>query len=193
MNRFDRPATLAPAPAWKRVLTTLPTSFLLVFGALPMASHVGLQLERPAAQEAEALSRDHIRLAARYAELSGANRLYINALNAERRDIIRALTSTNPDVASTITEVTDQVYLEMAETTGQLFEAIAEVYARTYPMEDLQVIVDFFQSDVGQRFLEVRRLADQEAFEATVAWGDQVSVTFLARVRTLLSEQGLEL
>ena len=144
-------------------------------------------------EQSEPLSEEHVRLAARYAELAGANLLYVNALNAQRRDIIRTLASTNPDIAPTITEVTDIAYLEMAEQTEPLFREIAEIYARTYPMEDLQVIVDFFQSDVGQRFLEVRRAADQEAFEATVAWGDGISVSFLARVRALLEERGIEL
>lgn len=147
----------------------------------------------PAIAQDQEISEDHIRLAARYAELSGANLLYINALNAQRRDIIRALASTNPDIGPTITEVTDMAYLEMAEATGPLFEEIAAVYARQYPQEDLQVIVDFFQSDVGQRFLETRREADQEAFEATIAWGDAISVDFLARVRALLAERGIEM
>lgn len=147
----------------------------------------------PAVAQDEQLTEEHLRLAARYAELSGANQLYINALNAQRRDIIRALASTNPDIGPTITEVTDMAYLEMAEATGPLFEDIAEIYARQYPMEDLQVIVDFFQSDVGQRFLETRRVADQEAFEATIAWGDTISVNFLDRVRTLLAERGIEM
>ncbi|MFN3225033.1 MAG: DUF2059 domain-containing protein [Hyphomicrobiales bacterium] len=147
----------------------------------------------PVLAQDEQPSEEHIRLGARYAELSGANQLYINALNAQRRDIIRALASTNPDIGPTITEVTDMAYLEMAESTGPLFEDIAEIYARQYPIEDLQVIVDFFQSDVGQRFLETRRVADQEAFEATIAWGDTISVDFLDRVRTLLAERGIEM
>ncbi len=173
-----------------RILSTLAKSGLIALGLVALIVPATLTPTPAVAQE---LSEEHVRLAARYAELSGANRLYINALNAQRRDIIRALASTNPDIASTVTEVTDAAYVEMAEATGPLFEEIARVYASTYPMEDLQVIVEFFQSDVGQRFLETRREADQAAFEATIAWGDDVSVNFLARVRELLAEQGIEL
>lgn len=172
-------------------LSTLAKSGLVALGLVGFVAPA-MFAPMPAAAQEE-LSEEHVRLAARYAELSGANQLYINALNAQRRDIIRALASTNPDIGPTITEVTDTAYIEMAEATGPLFEEIARVYARTYPMEDLQAIVDFFQSEVGQRFLETRRTADQQAFEATIAWGDEISVTFLARIRELLAEQGIEL
>jgi hypothetical protein len=138
-------------------------------------------------------SEEHLRLAAQYAELSGANLLYINVLNAQRRDIIRAIGSTNPDIVPTVTQAADAAYLEMADRTGPLFQSVAEVYANQYAIEDLQVIVEFFASDVGQRFLETRRAADQAAFEATVSWGDTINVDFLARVRALLAEQGVEL
>lgn len=165
----------------------------LVVLALAGLSAPLLTAATPAIAQDQEISEDHLALAARYAELSGANQLYINALNAQRRDIIRALASTNPDIGPTITEVTDMAYLEMADATGPLFEDIAAIYARQYPQEDLQVIVDFFQSDVGQRFLETRREADQQAFETTIAWGDAVSVDFLDRVRALLAERGIEM
>lgn len=144
------------------------------------------------AVRAQDFDAEHVRLAARYAELSGANQLYISVLNAQRRDIIRTIVSTNPDIGATVTEVADAAYLEMADTTGPLFEAIAEVYAGYYSQEDLVTIVGFFESEAGQRFLTIRREADQSAFETTVAWGDQVGVNFLARVRALLQERGIE-
>lgn len=170
----------------KSALMAVPVALALTLG-------VAGTVTMPTLASAQDLSEEHVRLAAQYAELSGANRLYINALTAQRRDIIRALASTNPDIGPMITEVSDLAYVEMAEETGPLFESIARVYAARYPMEDLQVIVDFFQSDVGQRFLETRRDADQEAFQATISWGDGISVAFLARVRELLAERGVEL
>ncbi|GAB5511253.1 MAG: hypothetical protein Rhims3KO_26540 [Hyphomicrobiales bacterium] len=170
----------------KSVLMALPVALALTLGVAGTAV-------LPTTASAQDLTEEHVRLAAQYAELSGANQLYVNALNAQRRDIIRALASTNPDIGPMITEVSDIAYVEMAESTGPLFQSIAEVYASSYPIEDLQVIVDFFQSDVGQRFLETRRDADQQAFQATISWGDEISVAYLARVRALLAERGVEL
>lgn len=172
-----------------KTIKALALSLALVgTAALPVA-----MAPVPAQAQDTQPSAEHVRLAAQYAELAGANQLYITVLNAQRRDIIRAIGSTNPDILETVTAVADQAYLQMADRTGPLFESIAEVYANRYPMEDLQVIVDFFASDVGQRFLAERREADQEAFEASVEWGDTISVDFLALVRTLLAEQGVEL
>ncbi len=167
-----------------------------LFGAALIAVGMAgsaLPFVQPVHAQDQEISEEHVRLAARYAELSGANLLYINALNAQRRDIIRVLGGTNPDIVELITEVTDAAYLEMADNTGPLFQDVAEIYARAYPMSDLEVIVAFFESDVGQRFLEVRREVDQEAFAATVEWGDSISVLFLERVRTMLAERGVDL
>ncbi|MFK7791794.1 MAG: DUF2059 domain-containing protein [Devosiaceae bacterium] len=182
MNRFFERST-------KKTCTALALSLALV-GGLAAPSVI---LATPVAAQDAQPSAEHLRLAARYAELSGANLLYINVLNAQRRDIIRAIGSTNPDIIPLVTEVADAAYLEMADQTGPLFESVAAVYAERYSMEDLQIIGDFFESDTGQRFLEERRAADQAAFEASVAWGDSINVNFLARVRALLAERGVEL
>lgn len=143
--------------------------------------------------QAQDVSPEHLRLGARLAELTGANQFYVSALNAQRRDIIRALAATNPDIADTITEVTDLAYIDMAETTGPLFEQIAGVFASAYSQEDLMVMVAFFESEVGARYLETRRSTDEGVLQATIGWGDEISVDFLARVRALLLERGIEL
>ena len=147
----------------------------------------------PASAQQQEIAESHLRLGARLAEITGANRIYVNALNAQRRDIIRALASTNPDVAPTITEVVDEVYVDMAETTTNLFAAIATIYATAYSEEDLTQIVAFFESEVGQRYIANQRATDQAVLQATVNWGDQISVAFLDRVRTVLAERGIEM
>jgi hypothetical protein len=59
-------------------------------------------------------------------------------------------------------------------------------------MEDLQIVA-FFESEVGQRYVANQRATDQAVLQATVNWGDQVSVAFLDRVRSVLAERGIEM
>lgn len=178
-------------PRVKKSLQAMVGGFVLVSAlAVPL---VALGPLAPASVAAQEVGAEHLRLGARFAELTGANQLYVSALNAQRRDIIRAIASTNPDIAPTVTEVADLAYLDMAETTGPLFEEIASIYATAYSQEDLTEMVGFFESDVGQRYLGTRRDIEQGILEATIGWGDQISVDFLARVRALLSERGIEL
>lgn len=170
----------------KSALLALPVAFALTLG-------IAGTLTMPTIASAQQLTEEHLRLGARFAEITGANQLYVNALNAQRRDIIRALVATNPDIGEMITEVSDVAYVEMAESAGPLFGAIATVYASAYSLEDLTEIVAFFESEVGGRYVANQRATDQAVLQATVNWGDQVSVEFLARVRELLAEQGVEL
>lgn len=162
--------------------------------ALALATGIaGTVTMAPTGAFAQDISEEHLRLGARFAEITGANQLYVNALTAQRRDIIRALASTNPDIGELITEVADLAYVEMAESAGPLFRDIALVYASAYTFEDLQQIVAFFDSEVGGRYVANQRATDQAVLQATVNWGDAVSVEFLSRVRELLAEQGVEL
>lgn len=170
----------------KSALMALPVALALTLGVTGTAMV-------PTTASAQDLTEEHLRLGARFAEITGANQLYVNALNAQRRDIIRALVTTNPDIGEMITGVADQAYLEMAESAGPLFGAIASVYASAYTLEDLTEIVAFFDSEVGGRYVANQRATDQAVLQSTVNWGDQVSVEFLARVRELLSEQGVEI
>ena len=147
----------------------------------------------PASAQQQEIAESHLRLGARLAEIVGANQVYVSALNAQRRDILRALASTNPDIGPTITEVVDEVYLDMAATTENLFATIATIYASAYNEEDLTEIVAFFESEVGQRYIANQRATDQAVLQATVNWGDEVSVAFLERVRALLAERGIEM
>ncbi|MEM1284912.1 MAG: DUF2059 domain-containing protein [Pseudomonadota bacterium] len=174
------------------LLARLSSQAIVGAKALALCLALAVPFAPAGVAQAQEFEAEHVRLAARYAELSGANQIYITVLNAQRRDIIRTIVSTNPDVGETVTEVTDAAYLEMADTTGPLFEGIAQVYAGYYSQAELETIVGFFESDAGQRFLSTRREADQQAFEASVAWGDQISVDFLARVRELLGERGIQ-
>lgn len=170
----------------KSALLALPVAFALTIG---VAGTVTI----PTTAAAQEITEEHLRLGARFAEITGANQLYVNALTAQRRDIIRALASTNPDIGEMITEVADLAYVEMAESAGPLFREIAIVYASAYTFEDLQQIVAFFDSEVGGRYVANQRATDQAVLQATVNWGDQVSVEFLGRVRELLAERGVEL
>lgn len=171
----------------------LRSAVLAVPMALALTGGVAVTVTMPTGAVAQDITEEHLRLGARFAEITGANQLYVNALTAQRRDIIRAIVSTNPDIGEMVTEVADVAYVEMAELAGPLFRDIAIVYATAYSFEDLQQIVAFFESDVGGRYVASQRATDQAVLAATVGWGDQVSVDFLARVRELLAERGVEL
>ncbi|MEM1286831.1 MAG: DUF2059 domain-containing protein [Pseudomonadota bacterium] len=173
--------------AYRRPLILLVAALLLLsVPIVPTGSIKG------AHAQAE-LSEDHLRLGAQLAELLGANEVYITALNAQRRDIIRAIGSTNPDILDVVTEVADVAYLDMVDTTGPLFTEIARLHATTYSEAELQELVTFFESDVGTRYLENRRAVTQGTMQATVQWGDTINSVFLARVRALLTERGIQL
>ena len=173
-------------------LARLTKNLLIGAKALALCLTFVVSFAPVGAAHAQEFEVEHLRLGAQLAEITGANRLFVNALNSQRRDIIRAVVSTNPDVAETVTEVVDLAYVDMAETAESLFRDIAQIYATAYSQEELAQILAFFQSDVGQAYVTNQRATDQAVLAATVAWGDGVSVDFLARVRELLGERGVE-
>lgn len=169
------------------VLCTATAAPLSLIASTPTAAQ-GIELADPAT-----LTDEHRRLGALFAELMDANQLYITPLNALRRDIIRQLVSTNPDISDVVTEAADEAYLDMATETGPLFGQIAELYAQAYTVEELETLIAFFQSPAGEKFRSVRRAIDRASIDLTFTWSDAINAIYLARVRELLTERGVEL
>ena len=66
-------------------------------------------------------------------------------------ETMRTIIAQNPD----LTEQTDKAITTSLqayrERKGELLDQIARIYALTFSMEELQVVVDFYGSEVGQK------------------------------------------
>jgi uncharacterized protein len=76
----------------------------------------------------------------------------------------------SPNYQDIISSTVDQEALALAARRGDLEKEAATIYAKTFSVDELNAIANFFNSDVGKKFLKDVPLANRELFKAADIW-----------------------
>lgn len=76
----------------------------------------------------------------------------------------------SPNYQDIISSTVDNDALALAGRRGDLEKEAATVYAKTFTTDELNTIANFFNSDVGKKFLKDVPLANRELFKAADIW-----------------------
>lgn len=76
----------------------------------------------------------------------------------------------SPNYQDIISSTVDQEALALAPRRGDLEKEAATIYAKTFSVDELNAIANFFNSDVGKKFLKDVPLANRELFKAADIW-----------------------
>lgn len=60
---------------------------------------------------------------------------------------------------------------EVKSNLPSLYEQIAKIYMETYTHEEIQKIMDFYQSPVGQKLIETGPEITKKSMQAAQSWG----------------------
>ena len=81
-------------------------------------------------------------------------------------------------------------FLERANSRKQeLLDALVPIYARIFTTRELQQLLQFYQSDIGQRYITLQPRFTQEVMDAGRAWGERLG----AEIGAELSAEGVEI
>jgi uncharacterized protein len=69
-----------------------------------------------------------------------------------------------------------------------LIELIIPIYAKYYTLEDLEQLIAFYQTPLGQKMLQVQGPIAQESMTAGTQWGEELGM----KVMQQLEEEGYE-
>jgi|GEM_PF-158943 len=76
----------------------------------------------------------------------------------------------SPNYQDIISSTVDDDALALAGRRGDLEKEAATIYAKTFTADELNTIANFFNSDVGRKFLKDVPLANRELFKAADIW-----------------------
>jgi hypothetical protein len=76
----------------------------------------------------------------------------------------------SPNYQDIISSTVDDEALALAARRGDLEKEAATIYAKTFTADELNTIANFFNSDVGKKFLKDVPLANRELFKAADIW-----------------------
>lgn len=158
---------------------------------LPAAIVVAGVLSLPAAlAPAQEISPEHLALARQYVELSDQSQIYEIALLDVGLSTVRTLIQQNPALSEPLEPAVDKVIEEYLANKGDLFNQFARIYAARFTVEELQEILDFYQSPVGEKLMRQNPGINVDLDRVMQIWEANLQTEFFSKVRAELRAAG---
>ena len=164
----------------------LPRS--LVLGA---ASAAFLALA-PVATFSQELAPEHLAMAREYVDLSDRGSVYERALVETGVQTLRTLVAQKPDIAEPTRTAISATIREYRERKGELFDQFARVYALRFNMEELEEILAFYKSPVGEKLTASGAEINTDMQRVMRVFQTNLEQEFFAKVRARLRAEGIE-
>jgi hypothetical protein len=132
-------------------------------------------------------------LARQYIDLTDRAAVYETTMVEIAIGSMRQIVQQNPEISEQTDAAIGKVLEEFRERKGELLDQFARVYAVRFTIEELQAIVTFYQSDVGQKLSQVNSEANTDLQRVLQVFTTNVRPEFFAKVRAELRAQGIEI
>jgi hypothetical protein len=147
----------------------------------------------PATVSAQELAPEHIALARQYVDLTDKANVYEVSLVQVGIDSLRTLLAQNPDKYDVVDAAITKVLEAYKARKGELMDQFARVYAQRMTMDELQAVVDFYGSPVGQKLADVQATANNDLQTVLSLFQINLRTEFFAQVRAELRTAGINM
>jgi hypothetical protein len=156
---------------------------LAVFAALAL-------MAAPAASSAQELAPEHLALARQYIDLTDKSNIYEFALIQVGVETMRTILTQNPDLQAPLDQAISKALDGYQERKGELLDQFARLYALRFSMEELQQIVDFYGTPVGQKLATANSNLNDDLQAVMKVFEANLRVEFFAKVRAEMKALG---
>lgn len=125
---------------------------------------------------------EELKLARRLVDANEVTRPFDSILPEVADKAKTTLIRSNPQMQLGIIEVVDRVALEMVQHRAELEEVVAKVWASAFTAEELQVLLDFYGTPVGQKYARMFPEILRAQIGAAEWWGQAMSQELFRRV-----------
>src|SRR5688572_1378698 len=126
---------------------------------------------------------ERMQLAMQLVRLTGTSRsfdeLLPNIADQAKNNFIRA----NPQMQLGIIEVVDRVALSLVSRRPQLDQMLARVWASGFTNEEMQQLIEFYSSDVGQKYANLHPQLLTVEMATAEAWGRSLLTELTQKVQ----------
>ena len=147
----------------------------------------------PSAVSAQEISPEHLALARKFVDLTDKAAIFEIALVQVGIDSLRTIVAQNPEKYDMVDAAITKVLEEYKGRKGELMDQFARVYAQSLTMDELQAIVDFYGSPVGQKLADVQAESNDDLQTVMSLYQINLRNEFFAQVRAELRAQGLNI
>lgn len=107
-------------------------------------------------------------------ELSGSAKLGIQVMNI----MIPQFSKAYPDVDK---KIWDEIMTEV--NVQDLIDLIIPIYEKYYTEEDIDQLIQFYNSPIGKKSVEMMPFITQESMQAGQAWGSELSLKVINKLK----------
>lgn len=112
------------------------------------------------------------------------------------QQMTQTLQSSRPDLPvrafTVLGEEVQQVIAEEIEG-GSLETLFMPIYDKYFTLEEVRGLLEFYESDIGRKSIEVLPMLTQESVQVGQAWGASIGPKIGQRVTERLAKEGIEL
>lgn len=163
--------------------------FRKLMGAAGLATAL---LFSPQASNAQEITAEHLALAQEFVELNTVG-FFEQGLLQVSVGTFRTFTKTNPDIGELIQQSIVEVMNTYQGQNHTLNNQIALIYAVRFTVEELQQLLNFYESDIGKKVLETSQIITKETDTAIEVWTNNLSKEFVSKLRAVMKAKGYEI
>ena len=141
---------------------------------------------------AQEISPEHLAIARKYVDLTDKSGVFASMLLSTAVDTMKTIVSLNPELV----EQTDKAITKTLDSyrgkNGDLLDQFARIYALNFTPEELQQIVDFYGSPVGQKLATANATLNESIQSVVGVFDANLRREFYAKVRAELKAAGFD-
>jgi len=142
---------------------------------------------------AQELAPEHLALARKYVDLTDQSKIYEVSLLQSGVNTMNTLMAKNAEIVDELNEAIGTTIAEYADKKGDLLDKFARVYASTFTMEEMQEIVDFYETETGKKLASNNALINNNLQTVMGIFESNLRVEFFAKVRSKLRDKGIDI
>jgi len=143
--------------------------------------------------QAQEIGPDHLALAKKYVAMTDTGHLYERVIVDTSKKAMNFLVQQNPEVAASIATAAKDVATSYFNGENELHDTFARIYAVRFSVEELNEIITFYETPVGQKLLANNQELGKNVETAAMIWKSNLETEIALKLRTLLKERGFDL
>lgn len=146
----------------------------------------------PAGAQQQELAPEHLAVARKYIELTDKSGIYEVALVKTAVDTMRTIITQNPEITKPVDDAITKTLGVYKGKKGELMDQFARVYALNFTIEELQEIVAFYESPVGNKLATANATLNESLQMVMQVFETNLKTEFFAKVRAELKAGGYD-
>ena len=142
---------------------------------------------------AQEVPPEQLALARKYIDLTDRASVYEITLVEIGIGTMRQIVTQNPELVDETDAAVGKILEEYRDRKGELLDQFARIYAVRFSVEELQQIVNFYESPAGQKLAQANTEVNSDLQAVLQVFTNNTRPEFFAKVRAELRTKGFEL